>query len=287
MKRLTVKLVVLVGLMFGLGGCTTSTYDMYTGVVKHGISSGKSKLVKFYTSNNSATFEKGDILEIRLQNLIINQLFETFKNSKQKNELGIFITVYEKPINDFTKGSLQKAKEKADKTKADRRLVYKSAPRKPFVPLNQSNTLIYRTKYQGGDLYLKVEVVEFDTNTIKNYGEIINTIIETSKTLNLEAPSTYTKAIDKLSKNILKYTKDDLILSYETELLKAYSTSSVNKQQFLREGDIVFVRDSQNARNFNINQIVKYNYNRKTLQFTDDKDDIRSYLVLSILKREI
>jgi hypothetical protein len=257
-------------------GCSSSKYDMYTGITKQRVAIDNGKVYSKFYNNPSVEHKisKDKIIDIRLQGLIINQVFESFKSLDNKNELGIFLTISEKDItdNNTTNG-------------VNGRLVYKSAPRKAFAPLNQSNKLLYRTKYNGGDLYLKVEVVEFDKETVKNYSDIIDSILEATNTLSFNVSKEYTDMVDNVSKNVLKYTKDDLILSFETELLASNSVKDNAKQQYLQIGDLIFIRTNQDTRNYDINKEIEYDFDNKSISYTN-KNNPQSSLILSIIERK-
>lgn len=287
------KLLSLICLSVFILGCATNTeYQYYTGTTDYRIKPGSESFAeKFYPTSQSTCLNKGDTFDIRLQQAVFNQIFESQLQKSlgdKESELGVFLTVIENPsiaveAQDGTPKASGKKNDEETSTAQNRRLVYTSYPREKNALLNQINSLIYKGKYQGGDLHLELQIVEFDKKESQLLKEVLATLVAAGKEAYSPAiPSQYSNLIDKLGQSLLSATgKDDLIATFEMDFLACGSTTE-EKQIFLSTGDLVFVRQPQSVP-FEWSKIsIKPD---KTVSFSDTNLGPQSYVTLSIIKR--
>ncbi|WP_165668844.1 hypothetical protein [Metapseudomonas otitidis] len=136
---------------------------------------------RFWKPSESSTecLKEGDIFEVRLQSLKINQEFEgTLEKltSDKGNELGVFLTVSKSKTGDQSAVADAEGKNTKDDATlvrpVERRLVYVTDSRYPDVDINSANLIVFGDKYTGSDYKFTFEVVEFDSDSIKKYGTI-------------------------------------------------------------------------------------------------------------------
>lgn len=153
--------LLLSGLIFLLlSGCASQgDYQLRTGTTDYRLSiDGTQFQDRYYSPPQNSCLVNNDIMDIRLQQVVFSKIFESkLLPADQKNELGIFVTLSERPVTGTTNTQ-------NNQNNPDRRLIYASYPRKKNAPLNQLNNLVYQGLYKGGDLHLIIEVVEFDSN---------------------------------------------------------------------------------------------------------------------------
>lgn len=213
-------------------------------------------------------------MDIRLQQVVFSKVVESkLLPADKKNELGIFVTLSEKPVTGTAN----------NQTKPNRRLIYTSYPRKKYAPLNQINNLVYQGQYKGGDLRLIIEVVEFDSNENELVRSMPGTLIEAGKTTSSYSNPLYSELLNSLGQSIItSVTKDDLIASFDMELRPCDSIKNNPQQIYLSTGDLVFVRQNQNEEKPQLDwQEISLNPD-KTLIL----DDEMSYMTMSIIKRK-
>ena len=293
MKYKPIYYIGIIFILLTILGCvTTEDYQLYTGRTDFRISNNNNEFQnKFYNGHDTIEitepcFSNNDIIDIRLQSVVFNQIFEgkvqrMFGN--RENELGVFVTIYEREII----SSQQNLNDPGNSTNIsngapERRLVYSSFPRESNAPLNQINNLVYQGVYRGGDLHIQIQVVEFDKGENKVLGSVMETLVSASKTQYASIPSIYSDLLDSLGRSILSsIEKDDLIATFDMEFIPCGSTSSP-KQIYLKTGDLVFVRQPQSIPIEWDKVILKAD---KTLDFEYEHLGPQSYITLSIMKR--
>ncbi len=272
-------------------GCATNTeYQYYTGTTDYRITSSNSTFAeKFYETPTSTCLNAGDTFDIRLQHVVFNQIFESKLQKSlgdNESELGVFLSVSESPAiaSDSQAATQSTAGSDKDSTKSqNRRLVYTSYPREKHALLNQINSLIYKGKYQGGDLQLELEIVEFDKKESQLLKEVLTTLVAAGKeAYSPTIPAQYSNLLDKLGQSLISASgRGDLIATFKMDFLSCGSTTE-EKQIFLSTGDLVFVRQPQS---------VPFDWNKisvntdKTVSFSDAELGPQSYVTLSIIKR--
>lgn len=318
-------MVILVGLLFN--GCTALLGDREykSGVVDYrmvedrlddSLDNNASIVIKHFgfegslDSNSTPYFIKNDYIDIRLSNIMYRESFDPSwgeeNHNKLINNIGVFVTVKElTPTSDLNSSSYP------NKTLIYTDNMYVKAK------ANQSFTPMYLAKYNGGDLEIQIDVIEFDKRgqDSNRYMALLDNIADISQ--NAITNGLIGKAISTTGKHYLGMDKinelggalltsfsqghDDLITSYKLNLISAgtVKNKSLHKLPYLKEGDIVFVRlkegdpnnKTSNWKNFRFNskeKIVKDCY-----EFYTDKNqkckrkfkDYYSYIVITLLKR--
>ncbi len=301
-----------------LNGCTLLTdekYDHYSGRTDYRYTSdnridnstAKGFRSKFFTENEQSLecIKPGELVDIRLQTVIIDQIIESRYKKRlgdKENELGIFISLKETPLS--------QVKDKAEEQKVlniEDKLVYASTPRQKNNNINAVNLLAHRWEYKGGDVTLTLKVLEFDSSEFQKLHPILETLAEKAagefaSLINEK----YTQLIHDLGKALLSgYGRDDLITYYKMDFLGCNTLRNTQNQIHFSEGDIVFLRHSQNDPKNQWNNLElthekmlqikskgeNLDNNEKKSEAEEDATPktgsyIPSYLVLSVLARQ-
>jgi hypothetical protein len=282
-------------------------------MIKENSSGINTIVLKAFDSNESKSyFTNGDIIDIRLSNIMYNSYFDPKllrkNHNKLLNNIGVFVTVKEIFIDDNLSDKIYTYPENA--------LIYTG---NVYVKANANQffTPIYLSEYHGGDLQIELNVVEFDQQGkgSKRYMPLLSHIVELSQNVirnNLigkviaEAGKNYfgMSDLNTLGSSLLNaFSKghDDLITTYKLNLIspKTIKNKNLHKLPYLKEGDIVFVRREAGDRNNKIShwKDFKYNPKEKTIEdIYEYKDNNKkytklfknyySYIVLTIIKRE-
>lgn len=293
--------VLLMGLVICVAGClhmrnSDDSLEMYAGTtdVRHAAQS-KSKEdrpfeSKFFgcatadTTCSETFFRRGDILDIKLQPVIYNQVFEGPVEdtlSYKGNELGVFVTITEKrPVRN---GNVIERYE--DVVLMRRKLVMTTTPRLANNPSGNTNTPVYKGVYGGNDLTIDIEVVEFDDLNSKTYKLIVDSVTSAAKAAKVNSLDLVnyftTYFFEKLS-------VDDLITKYSLSVMRYGSVDKDPDQFYLAPGEIVLVRRSQTGQKVNWDRVF-LNKDRELVVTNEEgeklPDGMYSYVVLSFLKR--
>lgn len=280
-----------------LGGCSSSELDdRYVGTTDHyyrELNSNKFESKNYYSLNSSSCIKKGEQFDIRLDGQVLSQSFDGIKEnasegsffgfndaSHDTNEIGIFLTVQElNRETDSTKFMLSEAEVK--KNTIDSRLIYTSYSRKPGQPLNQKNKLVYSSEYSGNDLRFMIEVREFDQENGEGMMEVINILSEEASRYTQAANPIIGSLLDKMgsaAKNGI--FKDDVVAAFDMEFVPCGIYKN-NDQVYLSEGQVLFLRHSQNEE-FKRQNDLTWDNNNNVLNGGEG----RSYTSFYIYRRE-
>jgi hypothetical protein len=283
-------------------------------MVKDNKDGNESIIIKYFDFNDTNVSEnpyfiKNDYIDIRLANIMYRDNFDPTwgeeNHNKLINNIGVFVTIKEvAPMVDLN-----------DTTYPDKTLVYMG---NMYVKAkaNQSFTPIYLAKYNGGDLQMQIDVVEFDKQgkDSNRYVALLDDIVTLSRNaisngLIGKAVSTAGKHylgmedINKLGNSLLtSFSKnhDDLVTTYKLNLISSETVKnkSLHKLPYLKEGNIVFIRLKEGDANNKVSNWKKFKFNRDEKIIEDcyeyEKNtktckklfkDYYSYIVITLLKR--
>lgn len=252
------QLVVSVMVLVLLPGCAgkTDLDSKYVGVSdyrQYSIESdnkyaGKKNMRKAGDVKNALA--KDDLFELTLLDVRFASVIEGVLEemvSQEGNELGVFITLEEIPRlkQDGEAGGEQRKL-------LDRRLVFSSFSKNSFEKINADNILVYRGKYNGGDLHFVVEVVEFDKESFsvaKDVAKDVYNNFAQSAMGSGAASEVVSKIIDTVGSKIYSFvTRDDLILSRSFRLVPVgHAVNTATEQFYLNEGHILVSRVSRES----------------------------------------
>lgn len=244
-----------------------------------------------YKPTQDACINKGDSFDIRLDAQVFHDSFDGVKENfsegafwfigedkKDTNEIGIFLTVEE--LTRATDKATFIAEDLQNKqNQINNRLIYTSFSRKKQQPLNQKNKLVYSGIYSGSDLRFILEVREFDQENGQGVQEVIDILsTEASKYTQVSNPIVG-GILDKLG-NATKtgLFKDDIITAFDMEFVPCGAYKTNLEQIFLAEGQIVFLRHSQNA-NFSREHALTWDKTKESLSTN------KAFTSFSIYKR--
>ena len=193
---------------------------------------------------------KGDLFELSLLDVRFASVIEGVLQemvSDKGNELGVFVTLEELPRLDKEGKPVCESR-----TLLDKRLVFSSFSRGAFENTNSDNVLIYRGMYNGGDLRLLVEVVEFDKEAFTVAKDVAKEVYDSFANKAMgegNIPSIVSQLIDTVGGKIYSYvTRDDLILSRSFRLVPTgHALNSDTEQFYLTEGHILISRVSRES----------------------------------------
>ncbi|HHX8266364.1 TPA: hypothetical protein ACVOYJ_004764 [Vibrio diabolicus] len=246
-------------------GCSSSKLDdTYVGTSDiHYRQLGETNFVSslhYKKPDKNTCLQKGDHLDIRFDTQVFYSAFEGWAENLSEgsflgigddrndtNEIGVFLTIEELPRKSASTEAFISEKTETNSTKIQDRMIYSSFSRKSSHPLNMTNKLVYSSKYSGADLLLKIEVREFDKDNGEGVTEVIKLLSEeASKYTQIANPliGDFLDDMGHAAKNGLY--KDDVIAAYEVELVSCGSYS-VDKQLYLAEGQLLFLRHSQKS----------------------------------------
>ncbi len=244
-----------------------------------------------YKPTQNACINKGDSFDIRLDTQVFHDSFDGVKENfsegafwfvgedkKDTNEIGIFLTV-EELTRATDKATFITEDLKNKQNQINNRLIYTSFSRKKQQPLNQKNKLVYSGIYSGADLRFILEVREFDQENGQGVQEVIDILsTEASKYTQVSNPIVG-GILDKLG-NATKtgLFKDDIITAFDMEFVPCGAYKANLEQIFLAEGQIVFLRHSQNA-HFNREQALTWDKAKESLSTN------KAFTSFSIYKR--
>lgn len=284
MRNLYFVFLVLIG---GVSGCSgSSTEDArYIGYSEGRFYNEATHKFKdrFWVGDKSTCLADQDQFDVRLQSINIDSEFEGFLErltSDKGNEIGIFLTV-----NKTRRGSdsvVARSNEAAGAatftSPVERRLVYMSGSTLKGVDISAANLLVYSDTYDGSDYSIVFEVVEFDSDDMNNYLSIAKEMVKAAResgiSYNIPYSSLLTSIGTKLFSNV---AKDDLIIKYETQLLKCGSVAGDPRSVYFEMGDLVIARVPQD--------VGRVGWNVKNLDEETKRLNEGSYLLLSIIKR--
>lgn len=279
---------VLSALLGGISGCSgTSTEDTrYVGYSEGRFYNEATQKFKdrFWIGNTSTCLEDDDQFDVRLQSINIDYEFEGFLEkltSNNGNELGIFLTVNK------TKRDSESVVAKSDTaagpatftSPVERRLVYMSGSLLKGVDISAANLLIYSDKYDGSDYSFLFEVIEFDSDDIKNYLSIAKKMVKAAQESGISYNIPYSSLLTSIGTELFgNVAKDDLIVKYETQLLKCGSVDGNPRSVYFEMGDLVIARVPQ--------EVGRVDWNVRHLDEETKRVNEGSYLLLSIIKRK-
>lgn len=238
-----------------------------------------SNLTKKYDNNTTANkMDINSTIDIRLSNVYIHDVFDSklfdTEYSRQTNEIGIFINIYE--YNNIVHKDINST-EDLSKYK----MIYYSG-NSAVQNLNLSFLPIYKDKYRGGDMAINIKIIEFDSEESKNLNGFYNTISTLTQN-SIGAANPTTIILKQIGDSLFKaYGKDDMIGEYEFHLLSAEINNDNNSYlPILKQGDYIIQRVSKKKNEYQINwNTNKYKKEVKKLQGTEN-----SYIVLTIIER--
>lgn len=236
-------------------------------------------------SGNAQCLQKDDKFEIRLQSLKVDQKFEGFfeeLTSDEGNELGIFLTVSKTKADENSVVAGKAAAMPKDggtlTTPVERRLVYVSDSRKAKVDINSANLLIYSDKYDDADYKITFEVVEFDADNYKKYASIAKEMAKAAQEAGITYNLPYSALLTKMGSALFDHvSRDDKIVSYETQLLKCGSVDGDVASAYFEKGDLAIVRVSQDE--------FPIDWSKLTMDAATKRLPDGSYMLLSVIKR--
>ena len=273
-----------------VAGCSNNgTQDTrYTGYAEGRYYDAESKKFnsKYFATdiNNEKCIKKGDNFEISLRSLVFNQIFEGFLEditSNKGNELGLFLTVRKTKNGDSAVVAKKNEEEKQQaatiNNPVEKRLVYVSDSRLARVDINAANILLYSDKYDGENYSFEWEVIEFDSDSMKEYFDIAKDLASAAQESGISFNTPYSALLTKVGKTVFdKVSKDDVIMRYKYRAVACGSLEPNDDSVYLTKGDFAIVRVAQEESNID--------WNRYTLNPSTKRLNHSSFLVYKISK---
>lgn len=285
MRNLSFVFPILLG---GITGCSgPATEDTrYVGYSEGRFYNDAAKKFKdrFWVGDTSTCLNDKDQFDVRLQSISIDYEFEGFLEkltSNKGNELGIFLTV-NKTKRD-SQSVVAKSNEAAGAatftSPVERRLVYMSGSTLKNVDISAANLLVYSDTYDGSDYSILFEVIEFDSDDMKNYLSIAKKMVKAAQESGISYNIPYSSLLTSIGTELFSnVAKDDLIVKYETQLLKCGSVEGNPRSVYFEMGDLVIARVPQ--------EVGHVDWDAKNLDVKTKRVNDGSYLLLSIIKRK-
>lgn len=256
------SLVVIFGCIMVAGCSNNGVQDTsYTGYAEGRYFDGAgNKFNNRYFATDSSDekcLKKGDNFEVSLRSLVFNQVFEGFledSTSNKGNELGLFLSVRKTKNADSSvvanKSEEEKKQASTINSPVEKRLVYVSDSRLARVDINAANILLYSDKYDGESYSFEWEVVEFDSDSMKEYFDIAKDLASAAQESGISLNTPYSALLSKVGKTIFdKVSKDDVIMRYKYRAVACGSLEPNDDSVYFTKGDFAIVRVSQEENN--------------------------------------
>lgn len=243
-------IVVFIFLLVGCSSKTISGLDNYQGsseakLMK--INSNSYQLLSAVKNSDNKCFQDGDKLELWLDDINYNQLFEgsieKLLDGNNLNEIALILSLYKRNIGENEEKVI----------KENIILQFKDGIAINVSPNSDDKFIQAFTIQKNQDIKIKIEVIEYDERTKEMLEKANDTFKLSLNKLKILSSSVSSVLTDNLIKELLegtmsslinKFSRNDLILKHETILHSCNTIPNENTlgERYLAEGTLSIVR---------------------------------------------